>query len=100
MATGGREAVNVVFVGYDQPAVSRSAFLGALPRRYEPVVRSRLPYGIVETLGLHYTYDHTVTFADRTYEDKSGYGLTTTIIHETGTPTECVQGVPPGAWRL
>jgi hypothetical protein len=65
-----RIPVNVVFVGYDQPAISRSAYLGALPRRYEPVVRSRLFYGIEEKLGLSYTYDYNVKFADRTYEDR------------------------------
>jgi hypothetical protein len=65
-----RIPVNVVFVGYEQPAVNRSAFLGALPRRYEPVVRSRLFYGIEEKLGLNYTYDYNVKFADRAFENR------------------------------
>ena len=36
--------VNIVFVGYEPAQVRRSTFLAGLPRRYEPVVRSRLPY--------------------------------------------------------
>jgi len=65
-----RVPVNVVFVGYDQPQVSGSAYRAALPRGYEPVVRSRLPYGVTEKLGLSYTYDYKVKFADRAYENR------------------------------
>ena len=38
-------------------------FLAGLPRRYEPVVRSRLDYGVTEKLGITYTYDYEVTYA-------------------------------------
>jgi len=65
-----RVPVNVVFVGYERPQVNQSAYRAALPRGYEPVVRSRLPYGIVEKLGLSYTYDYRIAFADRPYENR------------------------------
>src|SRR5690242_13809915 len=60
-----RVPVNVVFLGYEPSQVNGSSFRAALPRRYEPVVRSRLPYGIEEKLGLTYTYDYHVSFTDR-----------------------------------
>ncbi len=43
--------------------------MAGLPRRYEPVVRSRLRYDQVEKLGIRYAYDYRVTFADRGYEN-------------------------------
>jgi hypothetical protein len=65
-----RVPVNVVFVGYEAAQVPRGQFLSGLPQRYEPVVRSRLPYGIQEKLGIKYTYDYNVRYANRAYEDK------------------------------
>jgi len=62
--------VNVVFVGYEPAQVSKSTFLAGLPRRYEPVVRSRLAYDIVEKLGIRYSYDYKVRYADRAYENR------------------------------
>jgi hypothetical protein len=62
--------VNVVFLGYDREQVDRSAFLSGLASRYEPVVRSRLNYGVTEELGITYTYDYKVTYGNQAYEDK------------------------------
>jgi hypothetical protein len=61
--------VNFVFVGYEPDDVSQSRFLSGLPDKYRPVVRSRLYYGIVEYLGITYTYDYDVQFADDEFED-------------------------------
>lgn len=63
--------VNFVFVGYDRNDVDREAFLAGLPDRYKPIVRSRYAYnGSVgeSLLGLHYTYDYDVRYADDAYE--------------------------------
>jgi hypothetical protein len=65
-----RVPVNVVFVGYEAARVPRAGFLAGLPRRYEPVVRSRLAYDITEKLGIRYTYDYRVRYADRAYENR------------------------------
>ena len=62
--------VNVVFVGYERPLIDETAFRRALPATYEPVVRSRLWYGIVEKLGIHYDFQYNVTFADATWENR------------------------------
>lgn len=71
-----RLPVNVVFVGYDRRQVNPSAFRNALPRNYEPVVRSRLNYGIREKLGISHTYDYTIRYADDTYQDRFFHQLT------------------------
>lgn len=62
--------VNVVFLGYSQAQVQRSAYLKELPKRYEPVVRSRLWYDEVEKIGLTYTYDYRLKYADKRYTDR------------------------------
>lgn len=65
--------VNHVFVGYEPDDVDQSEFLAGLPEEYKPVVRSRLFYGASReqaALGLDYTYDHNVSFADAAYEDR------------------------------
>ena len=65
--------VNYVFVGYEPDDVNRGEFLAGLPEEYKPVVRSRLFYGATReqaALGLNYTYDHNVSFANEAYEDK------------------------------
>ncbi|GAA0493507.1 hypothetical protein Ade02nite_21520 [Paractinoplanes deccanensis] len=59
--------VNVVFVGYEP---DRKAFTGQLAKKYEPVVRSRLLYDVVEKLGITYTYDYHLTYADKAYENR------------------------------
>ena len=62
--------VNVVFVGYQPEQVAASAFRGELAPGYEPVVRSRLSYGVTEKLGISYKYDYKLTYADQAYEDR------------------------------
>jgi hypothetical protein len=62
--------VNVVFIGYEPQQVGKKAFLGELAGGYEPVVRSRLNYGVTEKLGITYRYDYKLTYADRKYEDR------------------------------
>ncbi|MDY7091046.1 MAG: hypothetical protein SYR96_38935 [Actinomycetota bacterium] len=62
--------VNVVFVGYEPGQVGAGAFKGELARKYEPVVRSRLAYDVVEKLGITYKYDYRLKYADRAYENK------------------------------
>jgi len=65
-----RVPVNVVFVGYEKSQVDPEGFVGALPRTYEPVVRSRLGYGITEKLGLTYNYTYNVSYTGTAYEDR------------------------------
>jgi hypothetical protein len=62
--------VNVVFVGYEASQVSKSSYAAQLAKKYEPVVRDRLLYGVTEKLGITYTYDYRIRYADRAYEDK------------------------------
>lgn len=62
--------VNVVFVGYEPSQVAKNAFLAELAPTYEPVVRSRLSYGVTEKLGITYKYDYRLNYADRSYEDR------------------------------
>ena len=62
--------VNVVLVGYDQKQVSPAGVRAGLPRAYEPVVRSRLAYGVEEKLGIRYRYDYRIRFAGARYEDR------------------------------
>jgi hypothetical protein len=65
-----RVPVNLVFVGYGRDQVSERRVLAGLPKRYRPVVRSRLLYGVSERLGISYTYDYDVTYASSGYEDR------------------------------
>ena len=60
--------VNVVFVAYGS-LVSQSSFLSALPQTYRPIVRSRYPYGVIEELGLNYTFSYQVTFTSPAWEN-------------------------------
>ena len=65
--------VNFVFVGYDQDDVDRERFLAGLPEEYKPVVRSEYFYNesVEESLlGLNYTYDYNVRYADAAYEER------------------------------
>ena len=61
--------VQYVFLGYGPYQIDTDAFLAQLPKESRPVVRSRLWYGVKEELGLHYTYDHQISFAPPAYED-------------------------------
>ncbi|GAA4944910.1 hypothetical protein [Actinoplanes utahensis] len=62
--------VNVVFVGYEPEQVAKSAFTAELASGYEPVVRSRLWYGVTEKLGITYKYDYKLTYTGKSYEDR------------------------------
>jgi hypothetical protein len=62
--------VNVVFLGYEPAQVARGAYTAGLARTYEPVVRSRLLYGVTEKLGITYTYDYRISYSSRSYEDQ------------------------------
>ena len=62
--------VNVVFLGYEPGQVGQSAFTGELAKKYEPVVRSRLSYDVVEKLGITYKYDYRLKYTDKAYENK------------------------------
>lgn len=61
--------VNVVFVGFEPAQVDAAEFLSGLPERYKPIVRSRLFYGVLEELGIDYTYDYEVSYTDETWEN-------------------------------
>src|SRR5262245_18558759 len=61
--------VNVVFVGFEPADVNEATFLAQLPQQYKPVVRSRLPYGVTDLLGIDYTYDYDVTYASSAFEN-------------------------------
>ncbi|MEV0900136.1 hypothetical protein [Actinoplanes sp. NPDC049802] len=62
--------VNVVFVGYEPAQVAKTGFLAELAGEYEPVVRSRLWYGVTEKLGIKYRYDYRLTYTRKAYEDQ------------------------------
>jgi len=70
-----RVPVNVVFVGFSPSQVGATAFKSGLPRRYEPVVRSRLLYGNTEELGIHYRYDYDVTYTNAAWENSFFHAL-------------------------
>jgi hypothetical protein len=61
--------VQFVFVGYEPAQVNQRTFFAGLPSKVDPVIRSRLWYGVKEPLGVHYTFDYKVAYADAAYED-------------------------------
>lgn len=67
---GERVPIHFVLIGYEPSEVNQATFLAQLPAAYKPVVRSRLWYGVTEVLGIHYTFDFKVTYADATYENR------------------------------
>ncbi|MEV6347864.1 hypothetical protein [Actinoplanes sp. NPDC051851] len=62
--------VNVVFLGYSPQQVSANGYLKGLAKSYEPVVRSRLLYGVTEKLGIRYTYDYKLSYASADYQNR------------------------------
>jgi hypothetical protein len=65
--------VNFVFVGYDRNDVDPAGFQNRLPDEYKPIVRSRYAYNeSVEQslLGLNYTYDYNIRYANADYETR------------------------------
>ncbi|MFC0627572.1 hypothetical protein [Kribbella deserti] len=65
-----RVPVNVVFLGYKRESIDTAALTGALPINHKPKVITRLLAGLHETIGLEYTYDYRVKFADEAYQTK------------------------------
>ena len=61
--------MQIVLVGFEPGDVPEAGLLAGLPAGADPVVRSRLWYGVVEQLGLHYTFDYSVTYTDAAWED-------------------------------
>lgn len=55
--------VNVVFVGFDPLWIDQTAFMNAQLDEYSAVVRSRLWYGVVEPLGLDFSFNYNIQFA-------------------------------------
>jgi hypothetical protein len=66
---GEQVPVNFVFVGFSRKQVNKSDFLDRLPDSYRPVIRSRLLYGVTEKLGIDWTYDYSVKYTRRHWED-------------------------------
>lgn len=64
-----RLPVNVVFIGYDLEQIPRQTFVAGLPVKTTPVVRLPELYGIKSPLGIDYTYDYRLTYANRAYEE-------------------------------
>jgi hypothetical protein len=66
-------AVNVVFVGYEPGAgpddIDQDAFLAELPAEYRTVNRFPKFYGLPAELGVNFTYDYNLVFADAAFED-------------------------------
>jgi len=62
--------VNVVFVGFNKSDVNSSGFRDRMAKRYQPVVRSRLGYGITEKLGITYQYDYHLQYTGKSYENR------------------------------
>jgi hypothetical protein len=65
-----RVPVNVVFIGYQPNQIDAAKFVSGLPQRLRPHVRARDWYGLAEYLGIEYTYDYRLVFADRAYADR------------------------------
>lgn len=56
--------VNIVFLGYEPSQINEADFRGWLPTYHDPIVVTK-----GERVGLHYTYDYQLTYADQVYED-------------------------------
>ncbi|GAA0600976.1 hypothetical protein HPO96_27155 [Kribbella sandramycini] len=61
--------VNVVLLGYKPGSVDLNALNSALPKAHKPKQITRLLAGIDETIGLNYTYDYKLQYADQTYQN-------------------------------
>lgn len=65
-----RVPVNVVLLGYKPGSVDLAALNGALPINHKPKQITRLLAGIDETIGLDYTYDYRIQYADQSYQNR------------------------------
>jgi len=65
--------VNIVFVGYEPGAgpigIDQATFGRLLPERYRPIHRYPAFYGTREEMGLEFSFDYNVVFADAAFED-------------------------------
>jgi len=61
--------INVVLVGFDQSWIDQAAFMNLQLQKYSTVVRSRLWYGVVEPLGLNFTFNYNLQFAPKAFAD-------------------------------
>jgi hypothetical protein len=73
--------VQFVFVGYTEDQVDIDEFFAELPASYEPVVRSRLFYGIDAPLGITYDYGYEAQFTGDAWEDDF-FGFLSSIAEE------------------
>ncbi|GAB3951474.1 hypothetical protein GCM10029976_087940 [Kribbella albertanoniae] len=65
-----RVPLNVVLLGYKPGSVDLAALNGTLPVNHKPKQITRLLAGIDETVGLDYTYDYRLQYADQTYQNR------------------------------
>lgn len=65
-----RVPLNVVVLGYKRDSIDLAALNAALPTSHKPKQITRLLVGIHETVGLEYTYDYRIKFADQAYQDR------------------------------
>ncbi len=65
-----RVPLNVVLLGYKPGSVDLAALNGALPVNHKPKQITRLLAGIDETIGLDYTYDYRIQYADQSYQNR------------------------------
>jgi hypothetical protein len=82
--------INLVFVGYDRHLIDRNELLSGLPSTYVPVVRYPQFYGLPgRDMGLKFTFDYHVKFADPRFENKFFKYLATA--GQPGDPTDFQQ---------
>ena len=61
--------VNVVFVGFDEADAPWDQVRAQLPDSSEPIVRSRIFYGVTERLGLDHQYEYRPHYTSQAWED-------------------------------
>jgi hypothetical protein len=65
--------INVVFVGYEQTAgqaqIEEAVFLSGLPETYTTINRYPHFYGLPAELGLEFSFDYNLVYADSAFED-------------------------------
>ena len=61
--------VNVVFVGFDEADAPWDQVRAQLPDSSEPIVRSRIFYGVTERLGLGHQYEYRPHYTSQAWED-------------------------------
>lgn len=59
--------INVVFIGFDDEWIDEDLFESWMLEEYQTIIRSRTWYGILEPLGLEFSFDYNYIFADNTF---------------------------------